>query len=87
VVSRLYTDRSVPGAGVALLDEAVTRARARDCEPVLQVDPDSAARVWYRRRGWREIGTARQQWGPRTVAAVLLVPPPAAGCAAADLHG
>jgi len=74
VVSRLFTDRSVPGAGGALLTEAVVQARSQDREPVLQVDPDSAARDWYRRRGWREVGTARQTWGQRTVDAVLLVP-------------
>lgn len=74
VVSRLFTDRSVPGAGGALLAQAVAQARSSDREPVLQVDPDSAARDWYRRRGWREVGAARQTWGHRTVDAVLLVP-------------
>ena len=73
VVSRLFTDRSLPGAGAALLEEAVAQARAAGREPVLQVDPDSAALDWYRRRGWREVGTARQTWGHRTVDAVLLV--------------
>lgn len=75
VVSRLFTDRSVPGAGAALLEQAAAQARSRGREPVLEVDPDSAARDWYRRRGWRETGTAREQWGSRTVDAVLVVPP------------
>ena len=51
MVSRLFTDRSLPGAGAALLAEAVAQARAAGREPVLQVDPDSAALGWYRRRG------------------------------------
>lgn len=50
-------------------------AADRGAVPVLQVDPDSGARQFYRRLGWREVGTARQQWGPRTVDAVACVPP------------
>jgi GNAT superfamily N-acetyltransferase len=75
VVSRLFTDRTVPGSGGALLDRAVQAARADGRTPVLLVDPDGAARDWYRRRAWRAVGTSRQQWGPRTVDAVLLLPP------------
>ena len=56
VVSRRFTDRSLPGAGAALLAEAVAQALAAGREPVMQVDPDSAALDWYRRRGWREVG-------------------------------
>ncbi len=74
VVSRLFTDRSLPGTGTTLLRAAEQAARDRDRVPVLLVDPDSPARAFYRRRGWREVGTARQQWGSRTVDAVLLVP-------------
>ncbi len=73
VVSRLVTDGSVPGAGGALLDHAVRRATALRRVPVLLVAPDAAARRFYLRRGWQEIGTARQQWGEHTVDAVLMV--------------
>lgn len=72
VVSRLFTDRSVRGAGTALLDAAVDRAAALGRVPVLLVDPVSPARGFYRRRGWREVGSAVQQWGHRTVDAVLM---------------
>ena len=74
VVSRLFTDRSAPGAGTLLLARAVHRAAERGRTAVLLVDPVSAARGFYRRRGWAEVGTARQQWGHRTVDAVLMVP-------------
>lgn len=74
VVSRLFTDRSVSGAGAALLGEAVRRAEALGRTPVLLVDPVSPACGWYARRGWREVGTAVQHWGHRTVDAVLMVP-------------
>jgi GNAT superfamily N-acetyltransferase len=73
VVSRLVTDRSVPGAGTALLMHALKAAADLGRAPVLLVDPDSGARGFYLRRGWREIGTARQQWGHRSVDAVLMV--------------
>ena len=74
VVSRLFTDRSAKGLGGQLLDEAVRQARALGRKPVLQVDPESAARDWYLRRGWQVLGSKRQQWGPRTVDAVLMEP-------------
>jgi GNAT superfamily N-acetyltransferase len=74
VVSRLFTDRTVPGAGTALLEHAVRRAADLARVAVLLVDPESPARAFYGRRGWREVGTAIQQWGPRTVDAVLMVP-------------
>lgn len=73
VVSRFVTDRSVPGAGTVLLAYAVRAAAELGRTPVLLVDPDSDARGFYLRRGWREIGTARQQWGHRSVDAVLMV--------------
>jgi len=79
VVSRLFTDHSVPGAGTLLLAHAVSRAAELGRVAVLIVDPDSPARAFYRRRGWREVGTTRQQWGHRTVDAVLVVPKEAAG--------
>lgn len=74
VVSRLFTDRSVAGSGVALLTHAVVRAAGLGRLAVLLVDPDSPARAFYRRRGWEEVGTTVQQWGHRTVDAVLMVP-------------
>ncbi len=73
VVSRLVTDGSVRGAGLALLRAAVAAARAADREPVLLVEPAAAARGFYRRHGWREVGTARQHWGEHEVDAVLMV--------------
>ena len=75
VVTRLFTDGSVPGAGSALLRAACTAADAMGRVPVLQVDGDAPARDFYRRRGWREVGTVRQQWGHRTVDAVACVAP------------
>lgn len=75
VVSRLFTDRSVPGAGSTLLAHAADAARAAGRRAVLQVDPEAAAVRFYLRRGWREVGTVRQQWGHRTVDAVLMVAP------------
>ena len=74
VVSRLVTDGSVRGAGRALLEHAVRTAAALGRVPVLLVDPDAAARGSYLRHGWREVGTARQQWGEHSVDAVLMVP-------------
>lgn len=76
VVSRLFTDGSVPGSGTLLLEHAVATAAALGRVAVLLVDPDSPARAFYRRRRWREVGTAVQQWGHRTVDAVLMVPGP-----------
>lgn len=73
MVSRLFTDGSVPGAGTALLAHAREQARADGRVPVLQVDPEGAALGFYLRRGWRRLGTVRQQWGHRTVDAVLMV--------------
>ncbi|WP_375499240.1 GNAT family N-acetyltransferase [uncultured Jatrophihabitans sp.] len=73
VLSRFVTDRSVPGNGTTLLAHAVRAAADIDRVPVLLVDPDSAARDFYLRRGWREVGAARQQWGPRSVDAVLMI--------------
>ncbi|MCO7218931.1 GNAT family N-acetyltransferase [Klenkia sp. PcliD-1-E] len=73
VVSRLVTDGTVRGAGLALLGAAVAAARAMHREPVLLVDPTAAARGFYLRHGWREVGTARQHWGEHGVDAVLMV--------------
>lgn len=73
VVSRLFTGRTVTGTGVALLGHAVDQAAALGRAPVLQVDPESPARGFYLRRGWTDVGTVRQQWGHRTVDAVVMV--------------
>lgn len=73
VVSRLFTDRTVPGSGVALLEHAVEQARALGRTPVLVVDPDSPAVGFYLRRGWTDVGSVRQQWGHRTVDAAVMV--------------
>ena len=76
VVSRLFTDRSAPGTGTLLLAHAVQRAAELGRSAVLLVDPQGPALGFYRRRGWAEVGTAVQQWGHRTVEAVLMVAPP-----------
>ena len=73
VLSRLVTDGSVRGAGLVLLDHAVATAGSLGRVPVLLVTPDADARGLYLRHGWREVGTARQQWGEHTVDAVLMV--------------
>lgn len=77
VVSRLYTDRSVPGTGTALLAHAVTQAAALGRTAVLEVDVRSPALGFYRRRGWRDAGTCVTQWGSRTVEVAALVQPEA----------
>lgn len=75
VVSRLVTDRSVQGAGTALLAHAVAEAAARGRVAVLEVDELSPALAFYLRRGWRRAGSAVQQWGHRTVDVAALVSP------------
>ena len=74
VVTRLFTDRSVSGAGTVLLTHAMQQAARLGRTPVLVIDPDSPARGFCRRYSWQEIGIAVQQWGHRTVDAVLMVP-------------
>ena len=63
----------MPGAGSALLRAAQQRAALAGLVPVLQVHPDSPARAFYGRRGWVEVGVARQRWGGQTVDAVLMI--------------
>ncbi len=75
VVSRLYTDRSAPGAGTALLEAAVAEARARGRAPVLEVLSSSPARGFYARRGWRRVGEVPQRWGDVPVVVDVLVAP------------
>jgi hypothetical protein len=75
VVSRLLTDRTVPGAGTALLAHAVVQAGALGRTAVLEVDVLSPALGFYLRRGWRRVGSAVQQWGHRTVGVAALVQP------------
>jgi hypothetical protein len=53
VVSRLFTDRTLAGAGSALLAHAVAQAGALDRTAVLEVDVLSPALGFYLRRGWR----------------------------------
>lgn len=75
VVSRLFTDRTVAGSGTALLGHAVAQAAARGRTAVLETDVLSPALGFYLRRGWRQVGTAVQQWGHRTVDVAALVEP------------
>lgn len=73
VVSRLFTDRSVRGAGTDLLSCAVGEAGALGRRPVLEVDSESPAYRFYLRRGWREVGRTPQQWGHRLVDSAAMV--------------
>lgn len=75
VVSRLFTDRTVAGSGTALLGHAVEQAQALRRRAVLETDVLSPALGFYLRRGWRQVGTAVQQWGHRTVEVAALVQP------------
>ncbi len=72
VVSRLFTDGSVPGTGSALLSTAVDRATSLGRSAVLEVWVQSPAYGWYLRRGWVDLGRVDQRWGdvPVVVAAV-----------------
>ncbi len=75
VVSRLFTDRTVRGAGTALLAHAGEQAGRLGRVPVLEVDGLSPAYPLYLRRGWREVGRVVQTWGSRTVETPVLVGP------------
>lgn len=75
VVSRFFTDRTVRGAGTALLAHAAQSAAELGRVPVLEVDLLSPAYGFYLRRGWRRAGTAVQQWGHRTVDVAAMVGP------------
>lgn len=73
VVSRLFTDRSVQGAGTDLLSYAVGEAGAIGRRPVLEVDAEGQAYSFYVRRGWRDVGRTPQQWGHRLVDSAAMV--------------
>ena len=75
VVSRFFTDRTVRGAGTALLAHAAQQATVQGRVPVLEVDLLSPAYGFYLRRGWRQAWTAVQQWGHRTVDVAAMVAP------------
>lgn len=75
VLSRLFTDRTVKGAGTALLGRALDEAARRGRRAVLEVDALSPAYGLYLRQGWHEAGRAVQQWGHRTVDSAALVAP------------
>ena len=77
VVSRLFTDRTVRGAGSVLLEHAVAEAVARGRRAVLEVDASSPAHALYVRRGWHEQGRVVQQWGHRAVDSAALISPEA----------
>ena len=71
VVSRLLSDAR--GAGSALLACAEAEAALRGRVPVLEVELDSAARPFYRRRGWTEVGQVDQRWGEHDVRVAVMV--------------
>jgi GNAT superfamily N-acetyltransferase len=75
VVSRFFTDRTVRGAGTALLSHAAQQATARQRVPVLEVDVLSPAYGFYLRRCWQDVGRAVQQWGHRTVDVAAMIGP------------
>jgi GNAT superfamily N-acetyltransferase len=66
-VSVLFVARARHGCGVGslLLDTALAEIRRRDLTPMLDVvGDDTDAGRFYRRRGWRTVGTARPPWLP-----------------------
>jgi GNAT superfamily N-acetyltransferase len=75
VVSRLFTDRTVPGTGTALLARAAQEAAALHRTAVLEVDVEAPAYGFYLRQGWREVGRVAQTWGHRDVESAALVSP------------
>lgn len=57
--------RAGSGIGGALLDTALADIRRRGLTPMLDVvGEDTGAGRFYRRRGWRTVGTARPPWLP-----------------------
>ena len=53
------------GIGGTLLDTALADIRRRGLTPMLDVvGEDTSAGHFYRRRGWRTVGTARPPWLP-----------------------
>lgn len=66
-VSVLFVARARHGRGIGglLLDTALAEIRRRDLTPMLDVvGDDTDAGRFYRRRGWRTVGTARPPWLP-----------------------
>ena len=62
------------GAGARLHDVAVAWIRDTDRVPVLDVvSTHERAVAFYRRRGWREIGSARPAWLPTDRPDLLLM--------------
>ncbi|MEO6019982.1 MAG: GNAT family N-acetyltransferase [Knoellia sp.] len=57
--------RGGSGIGGALLDTALAEIRHRGLTPMLDVVGEgTSAGQFYRRRGWRTVGTARPAWLP-----------------------
>lgn len=57
--------RAGSGIGGALLETALVDIRGRGLVPMLDVvGEDTSAGHFYRRRGWRTVGTARPPWLP-----------------------
>lgn len=66
-VSVLFVARGRGGSGIggALLDTALAEIRRLGLTPMLDVvGEDTSAGHFYRRRGWRTVGTARPPWLP-----------------------
>ncbi|MDO0936589.1 GNAT family N-acetyltransferase [Streptomyces sp. DG2A-72] len=67
VISRLFVCPAARGHGLgaALLDRALSEARSRELQPVLDVvASDTSAVALYERSGWRLLATVDQQWDP-----------------------
>ncbi|MFC7492249.1 MULTISPECIES: GNAT family N-acetyltransferase [unclassified Knoellia] len=66
-VSVLFVAGGRHGSGIGglLLDTALAEIRRRGLTPMLDVVGDeTTAGLFYRRRGWRTVGTARPPWLP-----------------------
>ena len=66
-VSVLFVAAGRHGSGIGglLLDTAMAEIRRRGLTPMLDVvGEDTSAGQFYRRRGWRTVGTARPDWLP-----------------------
>lgn len=74
VIGRLYVspDAHGHGLGAALMERAVTEARALGLHPVLDVvSSNTAAAALYERLGWELLDVVEQRWGPDQVVSLL----------------
>ena len=77
-ISVLFVDQGIRGAGIgsALLDTATAWILERGRVPVLDVVSQHQAVIdLYRRRGWREVGTADPPWLPEARLVLMVLDP------------